>query len=439
MRNSILAATMPQFRYVARKGDGQLIDGLLSCGDRVAAIREVEQLGGFPIRIDPVESTEAARKAGESPSQRKSRSEAPSAAPVAEPAAIVVTTLSTTHQHLFTEQLAHLLSAGMTLDESLAVLARRLKHPRLQGLSRSLHRALIDGRSLSQALRDFPRIFSPLYVNLVSAGEASGALPEILRRLVTHLSDIKSLRDRVQQALLYPAVLVAAGVGLIVTFMTVMVPKLTVFFKGTGQPLPPATRFLVQANELLIHYWWAAALAGITAWAAFKSFTSTTEGRKAWDHLVWRVPIYSLIIRYRLYAQFARTFGTLLENGVTLLRALELLEDISGNEYVRLRMVTTRQAVVDGATLSTALREQGIFPELLIDMLSVGEQAGRFDSTMQMIADVYERELDKQIQIVSTLIPPMIMIVIAGIVGLVVYGIMSAVFGLTQNLRAGVH
>jgi type II secretory pathway component PulF len=416
-----------------------LIDGLLSCGDRVAAIREVEQMGGYPITIEPVDSTDSVGKAVESTSKRKSASETPNASPAPASASIMLTTLSTTHQHLFTEQLAHLLSAGMTLDESLAVLARRLKHPRLQGLSQSLHRALIDGRSLSQALRDFPRIFSPLYVNLVSAGEASGALSEILRRLVTHLSDIKSLRDRVQQALLYPSVLVVAGIGLIVTFMTVMVPKLTVFFKGTGQPLPPATRILVQANELLIHYWWAAALAGMTAWAALKSFTSTAEGRKAWDHLVWRLPIYSRIIRYRFYAQFARTFGTLLENGVTLLRSLELLEEISGNEYVRLRMVTTREAVVNGATLSTALREQHIFPELLNDMLSVGEQTGRFGSTMQMIADVYERELDKQIQIVSTLIPPLVMIVIAGVVGLVVYGIMSAVFGLTQNLRAGVH
>ena len=374
---------MPQFRYIARKGDGQLIDGLLSCGDRVAAIREVEQMGGFPITIEPVDSTDSVGKAVESTSKRKSASETPNASPAPASASIMLTTLSTTHQHLFTEQLAHLLSAGMTLDESLAVLARRLKHPRLQGLSQSLHRALIDGRSLSQALRDFPRIFSPLYVNLVSAGEASGALSEILRRLVTHLSDIKSLRDRVQQALLYPSVLVVAGIGLIVTFMTVMVPK--------------------------------------------------------WDHLVWRLPIYSRIIRYRFYAQFARTFGTLLENGVTLLRSLELLEEISGNEYVRLRMVTTREAVVNGATLSTALREQHIFPELLNDMLSVGEQTGRFGSTMQMIADVYERELDKQIQIVSTLIPPLVMIVIAGVVGLVVYGIMSAVFGLTQNLRAGVH
>jgi type II secretory pathway component PulF len=174
-------------------------------------------------------------------------------------------------------------------------------------------------------------------------------------------------------------------------------------------------------------------------YGAWKTFTATPEGRYAWDAFIWRIPLYSRIIRFRFYAQFARTLGTLMENGVTLLRALELLEDISGNEHVRQRMVEIRKAVVDGATLSVALGEQGIFPELFVDMMAVGEQTGRFGSTMQMIADVYERELDQQIQVVSTLIPPLVMIVIASIVGLVVYGIMSAVFGLTSGLKAGVH
>ena len=137
----------------------------------------------------------------------------------------------------------------MTLDEALGVLVRRLEASAAASALEGAASRLVDGRSLSQALRDYPRIFSPLYVNLVSAGEASGALPEILKRLVAHLADVKALRDRVQQALLYPAVLVVAGIGLIITFMTVMVPKLTGFFKGTGQPLPAATRLLVDANE----------------------------------------------------------------------------------------------------------------------------------------------------------------------------------------------
>jgi type II secretory pathway component PulF len=225
-------------------------------------------------------------------------------------------------------------------------------------------------------MREFPRIFSPLYVNMVSAGEASGALSHILRRLVIHLGDVKALRDRVQQALIYPAMLVLFGVGLIIVFMRVMVPQLTGFFEQTGSVLPLSTRILLESNRLLGSYWWVLILLGAGGFALFRGFTRQPEGRVIWDRFKWRFPIFSLIIRYRFYAQFARTLGTLSENGVTLLRALELLEEISGNEYIRRQMVDTRRAVVDGATLSTALGEQKIFPELFLDMMAVGEQTG---------------------------------------------------------------
>lgn len=417
---------MPQFRFQARKSDGKLIDGVLTCNDRGSAIAQVEAQGGIPIKIEAVNPAVSSS----APTTKSS----PQSTPVSSGPA---QTLGHAHLYLFTEQLAHLLSAGMTLDEALGILVKRLKHPRLQGLSQALHQGLVDGRSLSQSMRDFPKIFSPLYVNMVSAGEVSGALSDILKRLVVHLSDVKALRDRVQQALIYPALLVVAGIGLIIVFMTVMVPQLTGFFSQTGQPLPTPTRILLKVNYVLTHYWLVGVAVGAGAYWLFKMFTRTPEGRKSWDAFVWRMPIFSMVIRYRYYAQFARTLGTLIENGVTLLRALELLEEISGNEFIRLRMVSVRNAVVDGATLSVALANEKIFPELFVDMMSVGEQTGKFGDTMQMIAQVYERELDKQVKIISALIPPMIMLVIATVVGFVVFGILAAVFGMTSNLHPG--
>lgn len=406
-----------------------MVDGVLTCNDRAAAIRQVESQRFTPIKIESLST----------PSTLEANGKKIETSPVATqtPAAGSKQTLSHVQLHLFTEQLAHLLAAGMTLDEALGILVRRMKHPRLGGLSKSLHQALVDGRSLSQAMRDFPRIFSPLYVNMVSAGEASGALAEILRRLVIHLGDIKKLRDRVQQALVYPAVLVVAGIGLVAIFMTVMVPQLEKFFSQTKQTLPRPTLILLKANELLTNYWWAGILGVVGAIALFKILTRTQEGRLAWDAFVWKLPVVSLLLRFRFFAQFARTLGTLIENGVTLLRSLELLEEISGNEFVRLKLVTARKGVVDGATLSVALNQEKIFPELFIDMMSVGEQAGRFGNTMQIIADIYERELDKHVQTVSALIPPAVLVCIASVVGLVVYGILSAVFGMTNGLRAG--
>ena len=340
---------------------------------------------------------------------------------------------------LFTEQLAHLLAAGMTLDQALDVLVRRLQQSRLKALSRALHQALVDGRSLSQAMRGFPRIFPPLYVNLVAAGEASGALPQILRRLVAHLADVKALRDRVQQALLYPAVLVVAGIGLIAIFMTLMVPQLAQFLKTTGQALPAATRMLIGAHNLLAHYGWAGAAAGGALWLLWKAATRAPERRRTWDRFCWNFPAAGRIPRYRFYAQFARTLATLSGNGVPLLQSLELLEEITGNAWVRLQMAQARQAVADGAGLSGALRQGGLFPELFLDMMAVGEQTGRFAETMGMIADVHERELNKQVQFVSTLVPLAVIMAIALLVGAVVYAILGAVFGLTSGLQGRMH
>src|SRR6059036_1962229 len=164
---------------------------------------------------------------------------------------------------IFTEQLAHLLQAGMTLDEGLSVLEKRLKQARVQQMTHALHQALVDGRSFSQALSELPRIFPPLYVNLVAAGEASGALPEILLRLVKHLMQAKELRDRVQQALIYPAFLAVAGALLITIFITYMVPQLQGFMTQISGGLPLATRILMHVHHAITGYWWVGVVAVI--------------------------------------------------------------------------------------------------------------------------------------------------------------------------------
>ncbi|HEY3897322.1 MAG TPA: type II secretion system F family protein [Chthoniobacter sp.] len=419
---------MPEFHYRARNFDGAVIDGSVTTSSRATAIAMVEALGAIPISIRSNDAPAPAAQTGTQAPDKPGETSLGSS-----------DRLSFKHQNLFTEQLAHLLGAGLTLDESLGILAQRLRHPGLRSLSQNLHKALVDGRSLSQALAEYPRIFSPLYVNLVSAGEASGALPKILMRLSEHLSTLQGLRDKVQGALVYPMVLVVAGIGLIVTFMTVMVPRITSFFSGTGQPLPAATQLLININQAIVHYWWAVPVGGFLGYGAYRAITQSADGRLAWDTMMWRIPVFSRITRYRFFVQFSQTLGTLCENGLTMLRALELLEEISGNAYVRARTQAARQAVIDGAALSVALRAQNLFPELFLDMVAVGEQTGRLAETMLHITTVYDRELNKQVEFVTTLIPPMVMVVIAAVVGLVVYGIMSAVFGLTANLHVQMH
>lgn len=418
---------MPQFAYRARNAQGGVVEGVLNCPDRSVAIRQIEQQNCIPIRIDLV--------AGAAPTPE-----------VVEQAAIVAAqptaqNLKIPHGQVlvFTEQLGHLLQAGMTLDEGLSILEKRLKHPRVQQMTHALHQALVDGRSFSQALREFPKIFPPIYVNLVAAGEASGALPDILSRLVEHLTQAKNLRDSVQQALIYPAALAVAGIILITIFITYMVPQLTGFMSANGGTLPLPTRILLGVNHLIVSYWWLGGLIAVGAVLGFRAFVRTDEGRVTWDRFRLSVPGYGGVIKHRYYAQYSRTLGTLMENGIPLLRALDLVTEIAGNRYLELKLTEVRRAVIDGATLSTALAAEKLFPDMFTDMMGVGEQTGQFARAMQTIADVYERELDRTVKMISAIIPIAIIVLIAIVVGFIVYSILSAVFEMTQSLQFHPH
>jgi type II secretory pathway component PulF len=418
---------MPQFSYRARNAQGELVEGVLDCADRAVAIQQIELQRCIPVRIEllgaepkgPKVVRPPAGGALETPTQN----------------------LKIPHAQLliFTEQLAHLLKAGMTLDEALSILEKRLKQPRVQQMTHSLHQSLVDGRSFSQALSEMPRIFQPLYVNLVAAGEASGALPQILLRLVKHLMQAKELRDRVQQALIYPAFLALAGAVLVTIFITFMVPQLSGFMAQTGGALPLPTRILLQIHHAITSYWWVGVLAAVGLIVAFRALVRSEEGRVGWDRFRLLIPGYGRVIRHRYYAQFARTLGTLMENGVPLLRSLDLVTEIAGNRFLEVKLGEVRKAVIDGATLSAALQEQKMFPDLFTDMMAVGEQTGHFAETMQAIADVYERELDRSVGVISQLIPPIIIVVIAVVVGLIVFSILSAVFEMTHSLQFRAH
>jgi type II secretory pathway component PulF len=414
---------MPQFAYRARNAQGGLVEGVLDCADRAIAIRQIEMQQCIPVRIEMLGAEPKVVSPGAAQPEGPTRN------------------LKIPHSQLliFTEQLAHLLQAGMTLDEALSILEKRLKQPRVQQMTHSLHQALVDGRSFSQALSEMPRIFPPLYVNLVAAGEASGALPQILLRLVKHLMQSKELRDRVQQALIYPAFLALAGAILVTIFITFMVPQLTGFMAQTGGALPLPTRILLQIHHAITGYWWVGVLALVGAVIGFRALVRSEEGRVGWDRLRLKIPGYGGVIRHRYYAQFSRTLGTLMENGVPLLRALDLVTEIAGNRFLEVKLREVRKSVIDGATLSAALQEQKLFPDLFTDMMAVGEQTGHFAETMQAIADVYERELDRSVGVISQLIPPVIIVVIAVLVGLVVFSILSAVFEMTHSLQFRPH
>src|SRR5437762_11627068 len=245
--------------------------------------------------------------------------------------------------------------------------------------------------------------------------------------MVKHLMQAKELRDRVQQALIYPAFLALAGAILITIFITFMVPQLTGFMAQTGGALPLPTRILLEIHHVLAGYSWVGVLLVIGATIGFRALVRAEEGRIGWDRFRLMIPGYGRVVRHRYYAQFSRTLGTLMENGIPLLRALDLVTEIAGNQFLELKLREVRKAVIDGATLSAALQPQKLFPDLFTDMMAVGEQTGHFVETMQAMADDYELELDRSVGVISLLIPPIIMVIIDVLVGFVVFNILYGV------------
>ena len=322
----------------------------------------------------------------------------------------------------------------MTLDEGLAVLKKRLKQPKMQQMTHALHQALVDGRSFSQALRDFPRIFPTIYVNLVAAGEASGALADILTRLVEHLMQAKDLRDRVQQALIYPAFLALAGTGLIAIFITFMVPQLTAFLTQNGGALPLPTRILLGMHHAITGYWWVVGLIAVGAYIGGRAFVRTDEGRITWDRFRLSLPGTGGSSSTGITRSFAHPRHADGERH----SAAQSAGPRDGNRGQPFPRSQTGRGAARRHRWRDFVHRLGqpeLFPELFTDMMAVGEQTGHFAQTMQTIADVYERELDRSVKIISALIPPVIIILIAILVGFVVFSILSAVFEMTQGLQ----
>ena len=424
---------MPQFTYRARNAQGGLVEGVLDCADRAIAIHQIESQHCIPIRIDMVEAAKPTEAKASKPHalQRKLRLlSSPEAATPSQ-------SLKIPHGQLliFTEQLAHLLTGRHDAGRRIVGLGETVKTSARPQMTHTLHQALIDGRSFSQALSDMPRIFPPLYVNLVAAGEASGALPQILLTL-GETSDAGQELARPGATGVDLSGISRAGRryschnfhhlhGAAVDWVHGANRRRHAVADADLAARPPCDHRLLVGRLLIV-------VGGIIG---FRAMVRTQEGRIGWDRFRLLIPGYGRVIRHRYYAQFARTLGTLMENGVPLLRALDLVTEIAGNRFLEAKLGEVRRAVIDGATLSAALQQQKLFPDLFTDMMAVGEQTGHFAETMQAIADVYERELDRSVGVISQLIPPVIIVIIAGLVGLVVFSILSAVFEMTHSLQ----
>ncbi|HZO84816.1 MAG TPA: type II secretion system F family protein [Verrucomicrobiae bacterium] len=426
---------MPQFAYKARRRSGEVVQGVLEVADRSAALSQIERLGLFPVMVDGSKAATNAAAASERAERNGNGKASSSLMPAAFREALrrkrkpKLQELAT-----FTQQLSNLLKCGMPLTVAL----QSMTHLETKGIpsevSKLLKQDVMEGRSLSDAMSKQPQIFSDLYINMVRAGEQSGALVEVLQRLAAHYERFAEVQAKFTSALIYPAIVACVGLVIVIFFMAFMLPKFMTIFQGLKVPLPLATRVLMNISHLFSHYWWLLGIVAFTLYLLFKRFQSTAQGKRRLDSWKMNAPVIGKAVRLNMFGQFARTLSTLLINGVPVLNALKISEEIIPNIMVKEAIAKTREAVTDGKTIAQPLAHSKLFPQLMIDLLKIGEETGDVPGALQNIAETYENELSIQLRVMTNLIEPAMIIVMAAGVGGLLFSILSAMFAITSSL-----
>ena len=426
---------MPQFSYRARRRNGELVEGVLDVTDRSAAVAQVERLGLFPIAIDASKGASAAndKRAGQKvdltaflpPTMRAQlqRKRKPKLQELA----------------TFTQQLANLLHAGMPLATALQSMTYLETKGIPSDVSRRLRQEVTEGKGLSDAMAKQPQIFSDLYVNMVRAGEQSGALVDVLRRMADHFEKFAQVQAKFTSALIYPALVCCVGVGMVIFFMTVMLPRFMSLFGEVGfNRLPMATTLLVDISNTLKHYWWLMLLVVIVAVILFRRFQATEAGQRKIDEWKMKAPIFGRVVRLNLYGQFARTLCTLLQNGVPVLTALKITEQVIPNRIIKEAAAKTRDAVTDGKSLAQPLAASKVFPRLMVDLVKIGEETGNVADALNNVAQTYENELNIALRVTTNLIEPVLIIAMAAGVGFLLVAVLGAMFSMISSIGSGV-
>ena len=424
---------MAQFSYKARKRSGELVEGVLEVTDRAAALAQIQRSGLFPIAVTDakVGATAAVKAAGKGVNLAAFLPPAMQAQ-LAQKRKPKLQELAT-----FTTQLANLLNSGMALTVAL----NSMTHLQTKGIPaevcRELKQEVTEGKGLSDAMAKQPRIFSDLYVNMVKAGEQSGSLVPVLRRMATHFQQFAEVQAKFKSAMIYPVMVICVGILLVFFFMTVMMPKFIEIFKGFNIELPLPTRFLIGISDVFTNFW-LMVLVGfvlLTLFILFKRFQSSAAGARKLDEWRMKLPVFGNVVKINLFGQFARTLGTLLQNGVPVLTALKITEQVMSNSLIKEAIAKTREAVTDGKTLAQPLAQSKLFPQLMVDLVRIGEETGDVPGALNNLADTYESELAIALRVMSDLIGPILIIVMSIVVGFLLLSIFLPLFRLISSIH----
>jgi type II secretory pathway component PulF len=435
---------MPVFHFEAVNLAGQASSGTLEASDRGDALRKLTRRGLQPSSVRAGASTGASTakapaasgstKAGKPGKDAEARPAAKASGRSAGTPGTGPIKLKKAQVIQFTEELCDLLAAGLQLEQALHAMENRSTVV-VRDLAIQLREKVRDGIPFSVSLQQVSPSFGELYCNLVGAGEASGSLPSILNRQAIYLTQMQTLQARVTTALIYPFFIITSGLGLAVMFLTYLLPKLAVLIKSTHGDLPTIAVVLMAASDFFIAWWWAM-LAGAVLTILTIVVLFQDKGRQAWwDRVQLDLPIYGGVLRTRFEVQFLETLGNLIHNGLPLHRALELVRKATVNQFLRERLGTVEAAVADGGSLSRALEKANVVRPLVIDMVRVGEQTGELSDALQKAGGRFERHLSKAIDRATALLQPVIILVMASMVGTMAWMMINVVWATLNNLQ----
>ena len=401
---------MPLFRYKSTSREGEVFSGTLEGASRDQVVAKIQSLGQIPIQVEATSSS-----AISTPKRRRRG-----------------TKITDQHISNATRELATLLRAGMPLDRALNTLASLSESEGLQMLLLDVQEKIKGGSTLADALQQHDRVFSRFYLNLLRAGEAGGALEIVLERLAEHMEQSKEVRDNVQSALIYPAILIFVAMVSIFILLGYVVPQFTELFEGAGQVLPLPTRITIASGEFLQSHGWVLALLFIGGVLLMRYQLSQPSSRYRWHVRFLKLPIAGDIITKLEVTRFARSLSMLMTNGVPLLKAISIIKDTVNNEVIAGGLEKVAKSLKDGQGLAGPLAETAHFPEFAVRMIHVGEESGRLVEILDQVATVYERETQTTIKRALTLLEPTLILVLGVIIAGVIISILMAILGINE-------
>ncbi|MEM7160343.1 MAG: type II secretion system inner membrane protein GspF [Myxococcota bacterium] len=331
-----------------------------------------------------------------------------------------------------TQLLGTLLQAGVTLPEALTALVDQVESPRFKGVLSDIAEKVNQGSSLADAMSAYPKIFVPLYVNMIRAGEASGSLEQVLFRLAEFLEKQLEIRGKVSSAMVYPIVLSVLGAAIITLLMVGIVPKITGMFADMNAELPWNTRLLIWLSDAISSYWWLFILGGWGLVWLFRRWRRSEAGQVTGDTIILKTPVVGELARKIAISRFARTLSTLLSSGVQLLQALDIVRALLGNVVLEKVITEARDNIREGENIAPALKRSGQFPPLVTHMIAVGERSGQLEQMLNDVAVAYDRETNTSIARLTSLLEPLMIVLMGMAVGFVVFSIMQPIMQLTE-------